>query len=115
MSLDVTLKKMQMSSVFDANITHNLGLMASKVKIGKVKKATLYYYLWRPDEIEITKARQLIEPLQIGLNLLLKSPKKYQKFNPSNGWGDYDGLVSFVIKYLAACKQFPNAKIEVDR
>lgn len=33
----------------------------------------------------------------------------------SNGWGDYDGLVSFVRHYLAACRQWPEAMVEVSR
>ena len=41
--------------VYSANITHNLTKMADE--------AGIYECLWRPEEIGITKAGQLIEPL----------------------------------------------------
>jgi len=93
--------------VYNANITHNLGVMALH--------AGIYQYLWRPDELGIKYANELIEPLQTGLKLLMKNPKKFKQFNPSNGWGNYEVLVNFVDKYLEACKTFPMAEISVSR
>jgi hypothetical protein len=106
MSLDVDLfyKK---ESVFDYNITHNLNTMADH--------AGIYKYLWRPDELGITKAKQLIEPLSIGLHVLEINQEYFKSFNPENGWGDYGGLVRFVKEYLAACKEYPKATIEISR
>lgn len=93
--------------VYSANITHNLVRMA--------KEAGIYMHLWRPEEIGITKASQLIEPLAAGLNTLALDPDAFQKLNPSNGWGDYDGLVQFVRDYLAACQKWPDADVSVYR
>ena len=107
MSLDVTLYAMRRVAVHDANITHNLNQMADM--------AGIYKHLWRPDEIGITKAAQLIEPLRAGLTRLRSEPHFFQRFNPANGWGDYDGLVRFVEQYLAACEAEPNADVEVSR
>lgn len=108
MSLDVYLTAMRPTQVYDRNITHNLGKMACE--------AGLYSYLWRPDKIGITKAEQLIEPLRAGLQRLLEGgPDKFKEFNPSNGWGDYDGLVAFVTEYLSACEQNPDAEVSVSR
>jgi len=95
------------NEVYAANITHNLNTMADK--------ANLYKPLWRPEELDITKAHQLIEPLSAGLSLLKSNPAYFTRFNPSNGWGDYDGLVSFVEGYLKACEQYPEAEVEVSR
>lgn len=89
------------------NITHNLNTMAGE--------AGLYECLWRPDEHGYTTARQLIRPLIDGLDLLLKDPDKYKAFNPANGWGNYETLVSFVAHYLAACVEWPDAEIRVSR
>lgn len=97
---------------YDANITHNLGTMASKVEIGE---HTLYRYLWRPEEINITTAEQLIEPLKLGLEELKNNPEKYKEFNPENGWGSYDNLVGWLDSYLKACIEYPDSKIEVSR
>jgi hypothetical protein len=96
-----------MTSVFDYNITHNLGAMADE--------AGIYKHLWRPEEIGITKAEQLIEPLTSGLALLKSQPDRFKQHNPENGWGSYEGLVRFVEQYLAACIENPDALVEADR
>lgn len=93
--------------VYSANITHNLINMADEAEI--------YKHLWRPDEIGITKAAELIEPLSAGLALLKSAPERFKKFNPENGWGTYDGLVAFVENYLAACEEYPTASVRVSR
>lgn len=107
MSLDVYLTAVRPTEVFSQNITHNLGRMAAE--------AGIYQHLWRPEELEITKAEQLIEPLGVGLELLRSEPERFKALNPSNGWGDYNGLVKFVEKYLAACVEYPDATIEISR
>lgn len=105
MSLDVYLQIT--ASPFHWNITHNLNHMA--------EAAGIYKVLWRPEENEIECARDLISPLSEGLRLLRADPERFKKLNPSNGWGDYDGLVRFVEKYLNACILFPDSKPMVSR
>ena len=100
------------NEVFSANITHNLGTMASKVM---VDDSTLYTYLWRPEEIDIFIAKALIVPLSKGLIELKSNPTGYKQFNPENGWGNYEQLVTFVGNYLKACIDYPDSKIEVSR
>lgn len=95
------------SCVYDANITHNLNTMAGV--------AGIYMPLWRPEEIGIDTAEQLIEPLEKGLAELRADPDKYKVYNPDNGWGNYDLLVRFVENYLDACKTHPKAKVDVSR
>lgn len=95
------------NTVYHANITHNLNEMA--------EKAGIYKYLWRPDEINIQTAEQLIEPLTEGLKLLESDPEKFKLLNPENGWGNYELLVNFVKNYLAACLQHKDAKVSVSR
>lgn len=94
-------------TMYKANITHNLAKMA--------EEAGIYYYLWRPEEIGISVASQLIEPLESGLNLLRDNPERFKVFNPANGWGTYDGLVGFVTEYLDACKKYPDAVVSTWR
>lgn len=95
------------NDVYSANITHNLGRMA--------REAGIYEPLWRPDEIGVTKARQLVTPLREGLGLLRRAPERFKTLNPENGWGDYDGFVQFVERYLAACEEYPDADVRVSR
>lgn len=78
-------------------------------------KAGLYEVLWRPEEVGITHAHQLLVPLSQGLQRLLAAPDDYRIFNPENGWGNYEQLVSFVQQYLIACVNNPNATVEADR
>ncbi|MBD9573779.1 hypothetical protein IB260_00525 [Pseudomonas sp. PDM23] len=93
--------------VFDRNITHNLNTMA--------EAAGIYRHLWRPDEIGLTKAQELIEPLSSGLKALIESPSSFDEYRPSNGWGSYAGLVEFVARYIEACRKYPDADIRVSR
>ena len=88
-------------------ITHNLGDMA--------RAADIYQHLWRPEEIDITKAIQLVEPLRAGLALLKSDPERFEKFNSPNGWGMYEHFVPFVEKYLAACEENPDADVRASR
>ncbi|MCL2327743.1 MAG: hypothetical protein FWC39_04430 [Bacteroidetes bacterium] len=88
-------------------ITHNLNKMAEAVG--------LYEVLWRPEEIGITSAHQMIAPLEKGIGKLETSPEKYKTFNPSNGWGTYDDLLRFCKSTLDYCRQYPDAVIEASR
>lgn len=95
-------------SVFEANITHNMGRMAGEC-------GPLYEALWRPEELGATRAAQLIEPLRDGLAILQSDFDRLQEFNPKNGWGNYDVLVRFTLGYLLACEKWPDAEIRVSR
>lgn len=107
MSLDVYLEAVRPTEVYWANITHNLSAMA--------EEAGIYKHLWRPEELEITKAAQLIEPLKAGLALLKADPERFRKHNAVNGWGLYEHFVPFVEKYLAACVESPDADVRISR
>ena len=120
MSLDVYLNRKRYLSydegktyaedneqVYWANITHNLGEMAGE--------AGIYEALWRPEEIGKTKASEIIELLEKGLADLKARPEHFEKFNSPNGWGMYKHFVPFVEKYLASCKEYPDAIVEVSR
>ena len=93
--------------VYWANITHNLGKMAGE--------AGIYEALWRPKEIGKAKASEIVEILEKGLADLKSRPKHFETFNSPNGWGMYEDFVTFVEKYLEACKEYPDAIIEASR
>jgi hypothetical protein len=140
MSLDVYLNRKRYLSydegktytedteqVYWANITHNLNTMAGE--------AGIYEALWRPhrlkegynisendhqaewkfEEENTTLAKDIIPLLEKGLSDLKTRPEYFEKFNSPNGWGMYEHFVSFVEKYLEACKEYPDAIIEVSR
>jgi len=79
------------------------------------EEAGIYYALWRPDEIGITKACDITPILQSGLCKLINEPEKYEALNSKNGWGLYEHFVPFVWKYLEACRKNPDANVSVSR
>jgi len=103
----VVLDEIETNTVFDENITHNMGEMADK--------AGIYYAMWRPEEKGWKVAGDIISVLEKGIKKLKAKPKYFEKFNPDNGWGSYELLLEVAEKYLAACKEYPEAKIEVSR
>jgi hypothetical protein len=107
MSLDVTLIRTQSTEVFSANITHNLNIMA--------EEAGIYNHLWRPEEISIHLAGELIEPLEIGLKLMKQDPERFKEFDAKNGWGTYEHFIPWIEEYIEACKKYPDAVIEISR
>ena len=130
MSLDVHLEmkldtgnEEYVADLFNANVTHNLGEMASE--------CGLYNPLWRPyrlfnvtddeayegtreDDMNIL-AEDIVDALKKGLEILLSDPKKYKQFNPSNGWGTYEGLVKMTTNYIEACDKYPKARVRTCR
>ena len=113
MSLTVSLNVTKPVSVYDNNITHNLGSMAANVKLSN--GLTLYDVLWRPDEHQLVLAKDIAELLDEGWNILVSEPDRFRQLNPENGWGNYDGLCKFVYEYRNACWNEPDATIEVCR
>lgn len=132
----VVVDRSEDACVFQANITHNLNGMAAA--------AGIYEAVWRPAEMDPTRAarireqeqaknyhgpggayaiereavihaRDLIEPLRAGLALLRSDPARFIAMNPENGWGSYDTFVPWVERYLAACERYPDARVEVSR
>jgi hypothetical protein len=112
MSLDVYLEDRcdhcgRFGQLYAANISHNLCTMA--------EAAGIYRHLWRPEEIGITTAAQLVEPLREGLARLQADEAKFVALNPKNGWGSYDGFVPWVARYLRACEDSPRSTVRVSR
>ena len=94
-------------TLFDANITHNLNKMA--------EEAGIYKHLWRPEELGIATAQELIAPLSAGLEDMKNRPEHFKKFDSPNGWGLYIHFVPWIERYLQACIEHPEAIIEVSR
>lgn len=103
MSLDFHLSAVRETEVFSRNITHNLNKMAAA--------AGIYQHLWHPEDIGITKASELIEPLRAGLDRMKSDPAHFQTFDSPNGWGRYVHFVPFVEACLKACEENPDAAV----
>lgn len=107
MSLDVYLEDAAGNEIYSANVTHNLNKMADE--------AGIYECLWRPDEHGITHAHQMIEPLTAGVIKLATEKARFEKLNPSNGWGSWEGFLPWCASYLQACRDHPDAVVTVSR
>jgi len=107
MDIDAGGDELEDVESFDANITHNLNTMAGK--------AGIYFYVWRPEELGIEVAGQMIETLRDGVERMKKFPEYFKQFNASNGWGTYEDFVPWLEKYLEACIRYPKAKISIWR
>jgi hypothetical protein len=107
MGLDISLQEERIVDVYESNITHNLTKMA--------REAGIYQVLWRPEEIDITKANHLIAPLENAITDMEKRPFHYEKYNSENGWGTYADFLPWLRRLLEACKEFPDATIEASR
>jgi hypothetical protein len=107
MSLDVWLEDEAGEELYSRNITHNLCEMADE--------AGIYGCLWRPDDLGITHARQMIEQLEEGVALLATHKAMFEAFNSPNGWGLWEHFLPFCADYLQACRDHPDALVRVSR
>ena len=113
-------------TVYDANITHNLGKMA--------REAGIYEACWRPyrlhpdyketenydeemrfEQEHPMKAKDIILLLDRGIVAMKSRPEYYKGFDSENGWGLYVNFLPWLERYYEACKQYPDAKIEISR
>jgi hypothetical protein len=104
---EIEVLEYETDCVFQANITHNLGKMATE--------AGIYYACWRPEEIEAKVAKDIIPLLEKGFEDMKSKPDYYKQFDSSNGWGIYVDFLPWVEEYLKACKAYPEAEISVSR
>jgi hypothetical protein len=126
-------------TLWTGNITHNLGKMARAVPFENapavpatqpdlnafnlcfatppegIEAATLYQVLWRPEELDLKVAFQIVPWLEKGLAYLESHVRELRKFDPENGWGSYEHLCEFTRRYLTACREHPEATIRVWR
>lgn len=93
--------------VFETNITHNVSTMAAKAGIREC--------LWDAKENGYKKAEDVIGPLERGIERLENNPSYFKEFNASNGWGTYESFLRFVYGVLRACKEYPEAEIEISK
>ena len=87
-------------------ITHNLNTLVDK--LGKLVGLPYYEVIWRPDELFGLKNGEV--PVGLVLSVLPDLIKDLLKFEdyltnslPSNGYGTFEGLISFLCNYLKEC------------
>lgn len=93
--------------IYESNITHNLIHMAEAAGIDKP--------VWYPKESGIKTAADLIPHLERGIAWITNNPEEAKKFDAPNGWGTSTQFLSWLSRYLEACRASPEATIEVSR
>ena len=100
-------KHKEKETLFNTNITHNLGEMA--------REAGIYKALWRPEEIDAKIAKDIIDIVESGLIDLKAGQNTSGNLTVQTGGGTYKHFVPFVEEYLKALKEYPDAEIEISR
>lgn len=100
-----------------ANITHNLGGMASHVPVEfKGEPTDLYMACWRPEEIGAKTVADILPLLIQGIHYMLDHRRELLQYESPNGYGTYPGFMKFLLNYKEACEDSdPDCEIETDR
>ena len=94
------LKEVVEENLWEGNVTHNLTKMAEHIVVGQYD---FYMLLWHPNDNGFhTATKEYRELIYQGLSYMLSHRKELEQYNPENGWGSYDSLLSFVQSYAEA-------------
>ena len=59
------------------------------------------------------KAADAVPLLEKATKAMKRTPAKFKKLNPENGWGTYEGAVNSLCWLLEVCKEHPLATVEI--
>lgn len=112
---EVVLFEREDNEYWHGNITHNLVTMAMQCVCECPYRVTLYKILWLPQESGLLGKKGVLTPsyikaLSVCLNALKEHKDFYEKYNPKNGWGNYENLVSFIESFIKATSNIPQDK-----
>lgn len=106
---DIKVVEYETDTVWEKNITHNLGIMASHIPVSD--NYTLYDLLWRPNDHGFHKVNEeYINYIEEGLNFLNSHEEDLKIYNPENGWGSYENLLEFVYSLIDELKKLDLSK-----
>ena len=103
MSWDINIKAKREVSIYETNITYNLSDMYYKC-LDKEKGLKIF------DEMTCKEALPI---LQKAIEDLIQNKEEYEKLNPENGWGSYEGLLKRFIEMKKCCIDNPDGIIEL--
>ena len=105
MSLDLTLTVVRPVEVHHQNITHNLSPMAEAAGFGRL--------LWGDERPR--NAAHLADAIEVGLDAMRADPERFKALDAKNGWGTYKDFVPWLERLVQACRDNPEARVEVSR
>lgn len=66
-------------------------------------------------ELDGKMAEDAIWYLEKGIFNMTNEPEHFKAMNPKNGWGDYNGALKYLEKFLEICREHPLTKVEISR
>lgn len=76
----------------------------------------MYYDVFKNgfrEDLHGVSAYDCIFILEKAIEKLKANPEKYKAMNPENGWGNYEGAISFLEAILSACKENPKCTVRI--
>lgn len=58
-------------------------------------------------------AGESVAALEAGVNAMRSNPAEYEAMNPANGWGCYEGALTYLDDLRSACARHPKTTIRV--
>lgn len=104
MSLDFSLEEVKPTEVYWRNVTHNVSAMW--------REAGCYDALYNSDGL---RARDLLPFLRRGMVAMGNDPAKFEKLNPTNGWGCYQSAREFLLEVIKRCEEHPDATVRISK
>lgn len=103
MSLDISIKAMRETEIYEGNVTYNLAPM---------------YYKCIDKELGFKKLNEMnckeaLPTINKAIEEMLNNADEYRKLNPKNGWGSYEGLLATLQEMRNCCEKNPDGKIEI--
>ena len=103
MSWDINIKAKREVSILETNITYNLSDMYYKC-VDKEKGLKIF---------DNMSCKEALPILQKAIEDLIDNKEGYQKLNPENGWGSYEGVLGTFLDMRKCCVDNPDGIIEL--
>jgi hypothetical protein len=82
------------------NLTFNLSKMMTAANV-------------HPDILKGKTGKEIIPILRKAWSELIKDPDKFKRYNPPNGWGSYEGLLTWLKETVETAEEHLDAKFAV--
>lgn len=104
MSVHISIRAKREVDIYETNITYNLAKMYYKaigdgLGLKKIKGMT---------------CKEALPIIDNAIKDMIDKKEEYEKLNPSNGWGSYDGLLKDFKDIREICEENPDGIFDID-
>lgn len=104
MSVDLSIRAKREINIYEANITYNL--------------APMYYKAIDKDlglkKLKSMNCEKALPIINKAIDDMVKNKQEYEKLNPENGWGTYEGLLKTFREIREVCEDNPDGIFDMD-